>query len=79
MPKTETDYLLGEDLEADREERIRAKMRYYNVNQQVAEVMVETGYGKGTANRIINDRRRAAQRAKEREAQKGKKVAAQTA
>lgn len=68
MANQEYDYLLAEDLEADKEERIAAAMRYYKVNKQVAAIMVETGYSKGTANRIINDKRRNEQRAKEREA-----------
>lgn len=64
----DTDFLLIEDPAADRDERIRTAMRYYQVNQAVATVMIDTGYSKGTANRIINDRRRNEGRAREREA-----------
>lgn len=62
------DFLLIEDPEVDRDERIRTAMRYYQVNQHVATVMIDTGYSKGTANRIINDRRRNEGRDRERAA-----------
>lgn len=62
------EFLLMEDPEADRDERIRVAMRYHSVNQQVAEIMIDTGYSKGTANRILADRRRAEGRARERAA-----------
>jgi hypothetical protein len=62
------EFLLMEDPEADRDERIGICMRYHSVNRQVAEIMIDTGYSKGTANRILADRRRAENRAREREA-----------
>jgi endonuclease YncB( thermonuclease family) len=62
------DFLLIEDPEADREDRIVTACRYYQVGRQVAEIMIDTGYSKGTANRILADRRRKESRDRERAA-----------
>ncbi len=71
------EFLLIEDPTADRDERIRTAVRYYQVNTAVAAVMVDTGYSKGTANRIVADRRRAESRAAmAKQAKKEKSAAA---
>lgn len=64
-------------LEAQREALIQKTMTERQVGRQCATLMIETGYSKGTCNRIIGDRLRAENRKREAAAAASQKPARQ--
>lgn len=65
-----------EALALERSQKIELLMKEHGVPKPIAEIIADTGYSKGTANRIYNDTQKRLRAEREAKASKGAKATA---